>query len=184
MFATVNRIFRYIKHTPHLGLWYPRDSPFELIGYTDSNHAGCAIDRKSTSGGCQLLGNRLISWSNKKQTSVACSTTEAEYVAAGRCCAQVLWIQNQLLDYGYKFRKTPICCDNTSAILITQNPVQHTKTKHIEIRHHFIRDISQKGKIELFYLPTTEQLADLFTKALDEKKVQYLIGKLGMFSME
>ena len=180
----VKRIFRYLKHTPHLGLWYPRDSPFELIGYTDSDHAGCAIDRKSTSGGCQLLGNRLISWSSKKQTSVACSTTEAEYVAAGRCCAQVLWIQNQLLDYGYKFRKTPICCDNTSAILITQNPVQHTKTKHIEIRHHFIRDISQKGKVELFYVPTTEQLADLFTKALDEKTVQYLIGDLGILSME
>ncbi|KAL4561871.1 hypothetical protein LXL04_034053 [Taraxacum kok-saghyz] len=163
---------------------YPRDSPFELIGYTDSDHAGCAIDRKSTSGGCQLLGNRLISWSSKKQTSVACSTTEAEYVAAGRCCAQVLWIQNQLLDYGLKFRKTPICCDNTSSILITQNPVQHTKTKHIEIQHHFIRDISQKGKVELFYVPTTEQLADLFTKALDEKTVQYLIGELGMLSME
>ena len=159
-------------------------SPFELIGYADSDHAGCAIDRKSTSGGCQLLGNRLISWSSKKQTSVACSTAEAEYVAAGRCCAQVLWIQNQLLYYGFKFRKTPICCDNTSAIHITQNPVQHTKTKHIEIQHHFIRDISQKGKGELFYVPTTEQLADLFTKALDEKTVQYLIGELGMLSME
>ena len=115
---------------------------------------------------------------------MACSTTEAEYVAAGRCCVQVLWIQNKLLDYGYKIRKTPICCDNTSAILITQNPVQHTKTKHIEIRHHFIRDISQKGKVELFYVPTTEQLADLFTKALDKKTVQYLIGELGMLSME
>ena len=80
----VKRIFRYLKHTPQLGLWYPRDSPFELIGYTDSDHAGCAIDRKSTSGGCQLLGNRLISWSSKKQTYVACSTAKAEYVAAGR----------------------------------------------------------------------------------------------------
>ena len=83
----VKRIFRYLKHTPHLGLWYPRDSSFELIGYTYSDHAGCAIDRKITSGGCQLLGNLLISCSSKQQTSVACSTAKVAYVAAGRCCA-------------------------------------------------------------------------------------------------
>ncbi|KAI3523650.1 hypothetical protein L1887_01930 [Cichorium endivia] len=121
----VKRIFRYLKHTPNLGLWYPCESSFDLVGFTDSDFVGCSLDRKSTSGGCQLLGNRLISWSSKKQSSVACSTTEAEYVAAGRCCAQVLWIQNQLMDYGFRMSKTPICCDNTSAILISQNPVQH-----------------------------------------------------------
>nr|KAJ0210551.1 hypothetical protein LSAT_V11C400224920 [Lactuca sativa] len=116
------------------------------------HYAGCNLDKKSTSGGCHFLGNRLISWSSKKQTSVAISTAEAEYVAAGRCCAQLLWIQNQLLDYGFKFSKTPIYCDNTSAIQITQNLVQHSKTKHIEIRHHFIRDNVEKGKVALEHL--------------------------------
>nr|KAJ0190081.1 hypothetical protein LSAT_V11C800430260 [Lactuca sativa] len=119
----VKRIFRYLKGTQNLALWYPRDSAFELYGYTDSDYAGCNLDKKSTSSGCHFIGNRLISWSCKKQTSVAISTAEAEYVAAGRCCAQLLWIQNQLLDYGFKFSKTPIYCDNTSAIQITQNPV-------------------------------------------------------------
>ncbi|KAI3752823.1 hypothetical protein L2E82_24860 [Cichorium intybus] len=178
----VKRIFRYLKHTPNLGLWYPSESSFDLVGFTDSGFAGCALDCKSTSGGCQLLGNRLISWSSKKQSSVACSTAEAEYVAAGRCCAPVLWIQNQLMDYGFNLSKTPICCDNTSAILISQNLVQHSKTKHIDVRHNFIRDIIQKEKIELLYIPTEQQLADIFTKPLDEQKMLFFIGELGMIS--
>ncbi|KAI3767016.1 hypothetical protein L2E82_17097 [Cichorium intybus] len=164
----VKRIFRYLKHTTSLGLWYSCESSFDLVGFTDSDFAGCSLDRKSTSGGCQLLGNRLISWSSKKQSSVACSTAEAKYVAVGRCCAQVLWIQNQLIDYGFSLTRTPICCDNTSAILISQNLVQHSKTKHIDVRHHFIRDIIQKENIELLYILIEQQLADIFTKPLDE----------------
>ena len=182
--AAVKRIFRYLKGTPALGLWYPRDSPFDLIGYTDADHAGCPIDRKSTSGGCQFLGHRLISWSSKKQVSVAISSTEAEYITAGRCCAQILWIQNQLLDYGYKFTNTPIFCDNTSAISITKNPVQHTKTKHIEIRFHFLRDNAEKGKISIHFVPSPEQLADLLTKALDRATTDRLIHELGMIEIE
>ncbi|GKD78996.1 hypothetical protein Tco_1341617 [Tanacetum coccineum] len=96
------------------GLWYSKDSPLELVAYTDSDYAGATHDRKSTTGGCQFLGNRLISWQCKKQTVVATSTTEAEYVAAASCCGQVLWIQNQLLDYGYNFMNTVIYIDNTS----------------------------------------------------------------------
>ncbi|GKC66710.1 putative ribonuclease H-like domain-containing protein, partial [Tanacetum coccineum] len=96
----VKRIFRYLKGQPKLGLWYPKDSPFDLVAYTDSDYAGASLDRKSTIGGCQFLRCRLISWQCKKQTVVANSTTEAEYVAASSCCGQVLWIQNQLLDYG------------------------------------------------------------------------------------
>nr|KAJ0186081.1 hypothetical protein LSAT_V11C900483530 [Lactuca sativa] len=179
----VKRIFRYLKGTQNLALWYPRDSAFELYGYADSDYAGCNLDKKSTSGGCHFLGNRLIRWSSKKQTSVAISTAEAEYVAAGRCCAQLLWIQNQLLDYGFKFSKTPIYCDNTSAIQITQNPVQHSKIKHIEIRHHFIRDNVEKGKVVLEHVKTSEQLADIFTKALDSQSTAYIIGELGMISL-
>nr|GEZ02310.1 uncharacterized mitochondrial protein AtMg00810-like [Tanacetum cinerariifolium] len=96
----VKRIFRYLKGKPHLGLWYPRKSPFNLVAYSDSDYAGASLDRKSTAGGCQFLRCRLISWQCKKQTVVATSSTEAEYVAAASCCAQMLWIQNQLLDYG------------------------------------------------------------------------------------
>nr|GEX54777.1 uncharacterized mitochondrial protein AtMg00810-like [Tanacetum cinerariifolium] len=96
----VNRIFRYLKGKPHLGLWYPKDSPFNLVAYSHSDYAGASLDRKSTTGGCQFLGYRLISWQCKKQTIVATSLTTAKYVAAASCCAQVLWIQNQLLDYG------------------------------------------------------------------------------------
>ncbi|GKA63219.1 putative ribonuclease H-like domain-containing protein [Tanacetum coccineum] len=132
---------------PKLGLWYPKDSPFDLEAYTDSDYAGASLDRKSTTGGCQFLGRRLISWQCKKQTIVANSTTEAEYVAASSCCGHVLWIQNQMLDYGYNFMNTKIFIDNESTICIVKNPVFHSKTKHIEIRHHFIRDSNKKKLI-------------------------------------
>nr|GEW55294.1 putative ribonuclease H-like domain-containing protein [Tanacetum cinerariifolium] len=98
----VKKIFRYVKGKPHLGLWYLKDSPFDLVAYSDSDYAGASLDRKSTIGGCQFLGCRLISWQCKKQTVVATSSTKAEYVSAASCCAQNLWIHNQLLDYGYK----------------------------------------------------------------------------------
>ncbi|GKB23083.1 retrovirus-related pol polyprotein from transposon TNT 1-94 [Tanacetum coccineum] len=112
----VKRIFRYLKGKPTLGLWYSRDSPFELVAYTNSDYAGATQDRKSTTRGCQFLGNRLISWQCKKQTVVATSTTEAEYVAAASCCGQVLWIQNQLMDYGYNFMNTIINIDNNNLL--------------------------------------------------------------------
>ncbi|GKC72688.1 uncharacterized mitochondrial protein-like protein [Tanacetum coccineum] len=108
----VKRIFRYLKGQPKLGLWYSKDSPFDLVAYTDSDYAGASLDRKSTIGGCQFLGCRLISWQCKKQTVVANSTTEAQYVAASSCRGQVLWIQNQLLNYGYNFMHTKIFIDN------------------------------------------------------------------------
>ncbi|GJU44257.1 hypothetical protein Tco_1201523 [Tanacetum coccineum] len=130
----VKIIFRYLKGQPKLGLWYLKDSPFDLVAYTDSDYAGASLDRKSTKGGCQFLRCRLISWQCKKQTVVANSTTEVEYVAASSCCGQVLWIQNQLLD-------------NESTICIVKNPIFHSKTKHIEITHHFIRDSNEKKLI-------------------------------------
>ncbi|GJT50374.1 putative ribonuclease H-like domain-containing protein [Tanacetum coccineum] len=143
----VKRIFRYLKGKPKLGLWYPRVSSFDLEAYSDSDYAGANLDRKSTTGGCQFLGRRLISWQCKKQTIVATSTTEAEYVAAANCCGQVLWIQNQMLDYGFNFMNTKIYIDNESTICIVKNPVFHSKIKHIEIRHHFIRDAYEKKLI-------------------------------------
>nr|GEZ08983.1 uncharacterized mitochondrial protein AtMg00810-like [Tanacetum cinerariifolium] len=112
----VKRIFRYLKGQPKLGIWYPRDSCFDLEAYSDSDYAGANLDRKSTTGGCQFLGRRLISWQWKKQTFVATSTTEAEYVTTANCCRQVLWIQNQMLDYGLNFMNTKIYIDNESII--------------------------------------------------------------------
>ncbi|GKC46274.1 putative ribonuclease H-like domain-containing protein, partial [Tanacetum coccineum] len=163
----VKRIFRYLKGQPKLGLWYPKDSPFDLVAYTDSDYAGASLDRKSTTGGCQFLGCRLISWQCKKQTVVANSTTEAEYVVASSCCGQVLWIQNQLLDYGYNFMHTKIYIDNESTICIVKNLVFHSKIKHIEIRHHFIRDSNEKKLIQMIKIHTDKNVADLLTKAFD-----------------
>ncbi|GJW12860.1 putative ribonuclease H-like domain-containing protein [Tanacetum coccineum] len=169
----VKRIFRYLKGQPKLGLWYPKDLPFDLVAYTDSDYARASLDRKSTTGGCQFLGCRLISWQCKKQTVVANSITEAEYVAALSCCGQVLWIQNQLMDYGYNFMHTKIYIDNESTICIVKNPVFHSKKKHIEIRHHFIRDSSKKKLIQMIKIHTDTNVADLLTKAFDVKTDEF-----------
>ncbi|KAJ9546459.1 hypothetical protein OSB04_019002 [Centaurea solstitialis] len=171
----VKRIFKYLKGQPRLGLWYPNDSSFDLVAYTDSDYGGANLDRKSTSGGCQFLGRRLVSWQCKKQTTVSQSTTEAEYIAASQCCSQVLWIQNQMQDYGLSFLQTPIYIDNNSAISIVNNPVKHSKTKHIEIKYHFIRDCNEKKLIQVLKVHTDDQYADLFTKAFDVGRFTFLI---------
>ncbi|GJX05915.1 putative ribonuclease H-like domain-containing protein [Tanacetum coccineum] len=132
-----------------------------------SDYAGASLDRKSTTGGCQFLGKRLISWQCKKQTIVANSTTKAEYVAAANCCGQVLWIQNQMLDYGFNFLNTKIYIDNESTICIMKNPIFYSKTKHIEIRHHFIRDCYEKKLIQVIKIYTDHNVADLLTMAFD-----------------
>ncbi|KAD4585717.1 hypothetical protein E3N88_23318 [Mikania micrantha] len=106
----------------------------------DSDYGGCKRDFKLTSAGCQFFGTRLVTWQCKKQTSVSTSTCEAEYIAAASCCSQIIWIQQQLRDYGLYFSNTPIYVDNTAAIAVTKNPVQHSKTKHIDMKYHFIRD--------------------------------------------
>jgi hypothetical protein len=167
----VKRIFRYLIHSPTFGLWYPKGSSFELVGYSDSDWAGDKVDRKSTSGACQVLGRSLVSWSSKKQNCVSLSTTEAKYVSASSCCAQLLWMRQTLKDYGVHCDKVPLLCDNDSAIKIAHNPVQHNKMKHIEIRHHFIRDHVNRGDINLSYVGTNDQLADIFTKPLDEGRL-------------
>ncbi|KAI3732633.1 hypothetical protein L1987_63840 [Smallanthus sonchifolius] len=131
----VKRIFRYLKGAPRLGLWYSKNDKFNLYAYTDIDYEGCNLDKKSTSRGCQFLGGRLISWQCKKQTCVSTSTAEAEYIAASSCCAQVIWIQNQMLDYEMTFMVTPIHIDNMSAISITtircSTPRQSTLTSVI-----------------------------------------------------
>ncbi|GJT70817.1 putative ribonuclease H-like domain-containing protein [Tanacetum coccineum] len=178
----VKRIFRYLKHQPKLGLWYPKDSPFHLEAFSDSDYAGDNHDRRSTSGGCQYLGRRLVSWQCKKQTIVAISSTEAEYVAAASCCAQVLWMQNQLLDYGFNFMNTEIHIDNESTICIVKNPVLHSKTKHIQIRHHFIRDCYEQRLINVVKVHTDDNVADLLTKGFDLARFNFLVVTIGMMN--
>ncbi|GKE42258.1 hypothetical protein Tco_1469542, partial [Tanacetum coccineum] len=173
----------YLKGKPKLGLWYPRDSLFDLVAYSDSDYVGASLDRKSTTRGCQFLGCKLISWQCKKQTVVATSSIEVEYVAAASRCGQVLWIQNQMLDYGYNFMHTMINIDNNSTICIVKNPVSHTKTKHIEIRYHFIRVCKDKKLIQVVKIHTDNNFTDLLTKALDvgrintAKHIEYLMLK-------
>nr|GFA72335.1 retrovirus-related Pol polyprotein from transposon TNT 1-94 [Tanacetum cinerariifolium] len=150
--TAVKQIFWYLKDTIHIGLWYPKDTSFKLTAFSDSDHAGCHDSSKSTSGGIQFLGgDKLVSWSSKKQ------------------------------DYhGFYFDKIPMYCDSKAAIAISCNPVQHSRTKHIDVRYHFIKEKVKKGIVELFFVETEYQLADLFTKALPEEKFKYLVRRLGM----
>jgi hypothetical protein len=178
--VAVKRILRYLVSTPCFGIWYPKGSTFDLIGYSDSDYAGCKVDRKSTSGTCQFLGRSLVSWSSKKQTSVALATAEAEYVVAGQCCAQLLWMRQTLRDFGYNLSKVPLLCDNDSAILFADNPVEHSHTKNIDIRLHFLRDHQQKGDIDVYHISTKNHLADIFTKPLDEKRFCRLHNELNV----
>jgi hypothetical protein len=171
-----------LVHTPKFGLWYPRGSTFDLIGYSDADWAGCKINRKSTSRTYQFLGRSLVSWASKKQNSIALSTAEAEYIAAGHCCTQLLWMRQTLRDYCYKLTKVPLLCDNESAIRMADNPVEHSRTKHIAIWYHFLRDHQQKGDIEIAYINTKEQLADMFTKPLDEQTFNKLRHELNILA--
>ncbi|GJS66800.1 retrovirus-related pol polyprotein from transposon TNT 1-94 [Tanacetum coccineum] len=141
----LKRVFRYLRGTINWGLWYPKDTDMVLTAYADADHAGCQDTRRSTSGSTQFLRDKLVSWSSKKQKSTAISTTEAEYIAMSGCCAHILWMRSQLLDYRFVFNKIPLYCDNRSAIALYCNNVQHSRSKHIDIRYHFIREQVEKG---------------------------------------
>ncbi|GJT37630.1 hypothetical protein Tco_0937495 [Tanacetum coccineum] len=152
-----------------MGLWYPKDTALALTAYADADHAGCQDTRRSTSGSAQIPCK-----------STAISTTEAEYIAMSGCCAQILWMRSQLTDYGFVFNKIPLYCDNRSAIALCCNNVQHSRSKHIDIRHHFIREQVEKGVVELYFVTTDYQLADIFTKALPRERFEFLLPRLGM----
>ncbi|GJU35927.1 hypothetical protein Tco_1184281 [Tanacetum coccineum] len=240
----VKRIFRYLKGTVNRGLWHPKDSSIAPTLFSDADHAGCQDTRRSTSGSIQFLGDRLVSWSSKRQKSVAISSTEAEYIAMSGCCvqmfwmklqltdyglgfnkilityglgysyweirlldghqirqenvlrfqygseyiamsgccAQILWMRSQLTDYGLGFNKIPMFCDKKSLIALCCNNVQHSRSKHIDIKFHFIKEHVENGVIELYFVNTKYQLADIFTKALGRERIEFLINKLGMRS--
>nr|GEU59839.1 uncharacterized mitochondrial protein AtMg00810-like [Tanacetum cinerariifolium] len=138
--TVVKWIFRYLKNIINMGLWYPKDTSLELTVFLDSDHAGCLDSRKSTSGGIQFLrGDKLVTWLSKKQNCTLISLAEAEYVSLSMCCTQVLWLRTHLIDYGFHFDKIPMYCDSKAAIAILYIPVQHSRTKHIDVRYHFIK---------------------------------------------
>eukprot|EP00253_Pinus_taeda_P007422 PITA_07422 len=177
----VKRIFKYLQGTRNYGLWYPRDTDLTLHAYTDADWAGSVDDRKSTIGGAFFMGSRLVSWFSKKQSSIALSTAEAEYVATASCCTQLLWMMQTLQDF--QISCTPpisILCDNTSAIIISKNPVMHSKTKHILIKYHFLWEQVLKQKVKLEYVPSKEEVADILTKPLPRETFEYLRQKLGV----
>ncbi|GKA79321.1 hypothetical protein Tco_0785917 [Tanacetum coccineum] len=150
----IKRVFRYLKGTINMGLWYPKDNAISLTAY-----------------------------SSKKQRSTAISTIEAEYIAMSGCCAQILWMRSQLKDYGFEFNKIPLYCDNKSAIALCCNNVQHSRSKHIDIRHHFIREQVENRVVELYFVETNYQLADILTKALPRERFEFLLPRLGMKSL-
>ncbi|GJW28300.1 retrovirus-related pol polyprotein from transposon TNT 1-94 [Tanacetum coccineum] len=168
----VKRIFRYIKGTKHLGLWYPKGSGTETIVYTNSDHAGDYVDHKSTSGVCMFMGFCLTSWFLKKQTALAISITEAEYVSVRKAC-QALWMKQALIDYDVRLDDTLIMCDNKEAIDLSKNPVQHSRTKHIEIRHNFLLDNVQKGNISIEKVSLKDNIADILTRPLKREPFNY-----------
>ncbi|GKD85903.1 copia protein [Tanacetum coccineum] len=150
---------------------YPKDSSIALTAYADADHAGCQDTRRSTYGSMQLLGDRLVRWSSKRQKNAAISSTEAEYIAFSVCCAQVLWMRSQLTDYGLGFNKIPMNYDNKSAIALCCNNVQHSRSKHIDIRFHFIKEQVENEVVELYFVDTEYQLVDIFTKALGRERI-------------
>jgi len=178
--TAVKRILKYLKGTVNVGLWYPKGNTCSLVGYTDADYAGCRVERKSTSGACHLFCGSLVSWSCRKQNCVALSTAEAEYIAAGSCCAQLLWLKQQVSDYGIEISSIPIKCDNTSAICLTKNPIQHSRTKHIDIRHHFIKEHVLNNDVILEFVETSKQLADIFTKPLNRDQFERIRLELGI----
>ncbi|GKE57173.1 hypothetical protein Tco_1496358 [Tanacetum coccineum] len=155
--TTVKRIFRYLKNTINMGIWYPKDTSFELTAFSDSDHVGCLDSCKSTSSDIQFLGgDKLVTWSSKKQDCMLMSSAEVVYVSLSACCAQVL------------------------SIAISCNPFKHSRTKHIDVRYHFIKEHVEKGIVELLFIGTEYHLADLFTKALPKDRFKYLVRRLGM----
>nr|GEV43661.1 hypothetical protein [Tanacetum cinerariifolium] len=178
----VKHIFRYIKGTKHLGLWCPKGTSIETVVYADSDHARDCVDRKSTSGICTFVGCCLTSWFSKKQTTLAISTTEAEYVSIGKACQQALWMKQALIDYDVRLDDVPLMCDNEGVIDLSKNPVQHSRTKHIEIRHHFLCDNVQKGHISIEKVPFVNNIANIHTKPLKHESFNYIC--LGLIMME
>jgi hypothetical protein len=177
----VQWIFRYLKYTLEFGICYSASSLLDYVGFFDADFMGCGIDQKSTSSTCHFLRSSLVCGSSHKQTSITQSTTEAEYVAAASYCSQILWIVHTMRDYRVTYKSVPLMCDSFSAVCLAQNPVFHGRAKYIKVRHHFLRDLVEKEDIEIKYIDTERQLANIFTKPLDATRLASLQGELCVY---
>ncbi|GJT12232.1 hypothetical protein Tco_0859274 [Tanacetum coccineum] len=183
--TAIKRIFRYLKGTINMGLWYPKDSGFDLKAFADADYAGCHDTRRSTSGSAQFIGHRLVSWSSKKQKSTAISTTKkAEYIAYQDAVLKSYGCVLKLVTMDLLFKQNyDVNCDNQSAIALCCNSVQHSRSKHIDIRHHFIKEQVKRKVVELYFVETKYQLANIFTKALPRERFTTLLPLLGVKQM-
>jgi hypothetical protein len=174
-------VLRYIRGTINYGLRYTASSDIQLHGFTDSDWAGSAEDRKSTSGMCFSLGSAMISWSSRKQKSVTLSTAEAEYMAACEACTEAVWLRKLISNlFDQTPESTTIYCDNQICIRLSEHPMFHERSKHIEIKYYFIRDKVQEGEVKLEYIPTDEKTTDILTKPLSRIKFAYFREKMGI----
>ena len=161
----VKRILRYVKGTLNTGLTFHKSSSVGISIFTDADWAGCVDDRRSTGGFAVFVGPNLVSWSSKKQPTVSRSSTEAEYKALANGAAEAMWIESLLTEVGVSQQRVPILwCDNLGATYLTANPVFHARTKHIEIDFHFVRERVAAGALEVKFISSGDQLADVFTK--------------------
>jgi transposase InsO family protein len=184
--AAVKRILRYLKGTTSYGLWYEKGKGSELTGWSDSDYAGDVDDRRSTSGYVFMIGTKVVSWSSKKQPIVTLSTTEAEFIAAASCACQGIWLSRilALIDKKRKKDCITILCDNSSSIKLSKNPVMHGRSKHIDVRFHFLRDLTKDGSVQLVHCSTNDQVADIMTKALSLESFSGNRDKLGLCKLE
>lgn len=176
----VKCIFRYLIRTSNLGQLFKRREDFKITSFCDVNYVGNRDKRKSTSGSCHFIGGNLVIEICKKQGSIALSTAEVEYISVACCYTQLIWIKTQLEDYNIFETRIPIYCDNKVAISLSKNPTLHSRAKHIEIKHDFLKDHAQKGTMDLHFVPTKNQFVDIFTKPLNEDMMILLRNQLGM----
>ena len=181
--VAVKRIFKSMKGTMTYGLWYPRNQNFQLIAYSDADWEKILDERKIPSGGAFFLGDSLVAWMSKKQGLISLSTTKDEYIVVATCCTQVLWMIQTLADLEVKYTEPiPIHCDNTSAISVSKNPVLNSKTKHIPIKYHFLREQVTNRVVQLNFIPSTKNIVDIFIKPLPKTQFKYLHQKLNIIS--
>ena len=183
-YGAAKRVLRYVKGTCSYGLLYTNANNLKLCGFSDSDWAGSLDDRRSTTGYVFNLGSGAIAWSSKKQPSTALSSSEAEYTAVTSTACQAVWLRRILEDMKqHQPEATIIHCDNQSTIAMTKNPMYHNRTRHIDTRHHFIRELVSKGSIKILYCATNEQLADIFTKPVPSDKFFYFRELLGVVNI-
>jgi hypothetical protein len=176
----VKRVLRYIKGTLSYGIFYKQSGNTELLAYTNNDYAGDLEDRKSTSSFLFVLSSGAVSWSSKKQAVVTLSTTEAEFIVAASCACQAVWLRRMLENLDHASAETTIIyCDNSSTIKLSKNPIMHGRSKHIDVRFHFLHDLTRDGVVTLLHCRSQEQLADIMTKPLPRvvfEKLRMLMG--------